>query len=177
MALVALAMLSVSVQLRAQHVTPGFLLDIGFTQVGQMSKNNSTGGNLGASLLLGQGFFATAAFDAYNLRGSAPSGFATDHLSNGQTRCRNLNTGQFASDGSCGGAGTVRMAGMIDASAIIPSTGMMVGGGYRIDDDPCPYVTAGYIDRFRTPKSKWFLRGIVGRSILEIKIGIAIGFR
>jgi hypothetical protein len=103
------------------------------------------------------------------------SRYYMDTFSNGQRRCRDTTNGQFANTELCSGSAKTITAGMFDANIIAaPKIPVMIGAGYRIGPGQGPYVNIGYSSRARNDRFIWFLKGSIGKDIIQAHIGIAV---
>lgn len=158
----------------AAQFTPGVVVSAGFSQPKLASvPTNSFGFAAGGSLrfwrLMG---FATLDASAYpgvpNLR------YYRDAFSNGQSRCRDTVTGQFALDSLCRRPIETISAGMFDGNVLLSPLPLMVGAGYRLTgaaENRSPYASVGYTRP--AGSNLWFIRSLIGPRIIQFQVGIA----
>lgn len=94
-------------------------------------------------------------------------------LSDGEERCEDSETEQFASWVLC--APDVFWAGMFEVSAYLaPRLGWTVGGGYRAGFGAGPYAVIGYSDTAPSSPTGWFVRARAGSNFLQLHIGATV---
>jgi len=98
------------------------------------------GAELGVGYRIAAGGFAiTPAAGGFLLRGDDDR-YYRDEFSNGQSRCRDSETGQFAEDYKCLNI-AVRAYGRVEATYRLPTSRIELGGGVRVSDEIRPYGT------------------------------------
>jgi hypothetical protein len=103
------------------------------------------------------------------------SRYYEDTFSNGQTRCRDSATGQFASDSKCGGAYRTLYAASVTARLNIPvrDNEWYVGGGYRAGSTSTPYGAVGFV-RQPDGAGAWFVELRTGSDLVQATIGATL---
>lgn len=98
------------------------------------------GGELGLGYRIAFGGFAiTPAAGGFIVRGDNDR-YYRDEFANGDSRCRDSQTGQFAEDHKCLNV-AVRAYGRIEATYRLPGARLELGGGVRAGDEFLPYGT------------------------------------
>ena len=98
------------------------------------------GGELGLGYRIGMGGFALTPAIGVFLHEGDNDRFERQTFSNGQSRCRDLSNGQFASDSECVNI-AAKAYGRVEATYAIPAFAE-VGGGVRLSKDKAsPYGT------------------------------------
>lgn len=141
----------------------GVSMDIGGTFLWRWMQASATGSTL---------FYDGAGSDRYYL----------DDLSSGQTRCRDGDTGQFASDSKCSST-SVAASGLLDAAylhRLADGKTVAFGGGYRASSDGSgPYGVVGVSfplhDLNFVPN--WYIRGHAGPDFFLLSVGVLLGGR
>ena len=98
------------------------------------------GGELGLGYRIRIGDFSITPAAGALISGSDDDRFYTDTFSNGQSRCRERSTGQFADDSDCVEL-DARAYGRVEATYRIGGNGVELGGGVRIGEEVLPYGT------------------------------------
>ena len=143
---------------------------------GRIEGQNGVTGAIGMAAALGRhivlfadgdGLFYQQANDRYHF----------DTFSNGQERCRDSQTGQFARDSLCSETQAIYGA-VFELDLMIPVGGasILLGGGYRLGDahGSKPIVAAGVVvDQF-DGIAGWFVRGSAGREFLQGHVGAVV---
>jgi hypothetical protein len=99
-----------------------------------------------------------------------------DTFSNGQSRCRDSVTGQFASDSKCGAA---LAFGAIRAEVLLPvlDTGIEIGPGFRVGERSLPHAAIAYNTQIeRDQPFLLYLHGAGGVNFMQADVGIAMRF-
>jgi hypothetical protein len=97
--------------------------------------------------------------------------YYVDEFSNGQSRCRNGDNGQFASDSKCVAIDT-DYAASADLNLLVPGTPLFLGGGGRIGgDDDLWYGSIGAAWG-SSSRRLWVLRGNVGKDYVSGLISV-----
>jgi hypothetical protein len=98
------------------------------------------GGELGLGYRIQIGQFSITPAVGALISGSDEDRFYTDTFSNGQSRCRERSTGQFADDSDCVEL-DARPYGRLEATYRVGGKGVELGGGVRISKEFVPYGT------------------------------------
>jgi opacity protein-like surface antigen len=99
-----------------------------------------------------------------------------DTFSNGQSRCRDSETGRFASDTQCG-AGLAFGAVRGELLLPIPRIPLEVGVGVRIGDRTLPYAAAGFETKIEEGKPiLLYAHGAGGEQFIQADAGISVRF-
>lgn len=166
---------------RGQGFNPGVVASTGFSQPNTVSgATNSFGFAAGGSLRFWR-LIGLATLDTSAYSGLANPRYYKDAFSNGQSRCRDSITGQFANDTLCGAPLKTISAGMFDVNAMLRPLPLTVGAGYRytgISDDRGAYISFGYTRPLRTGDDDlWFVRSNIGAAIVQFQVGIVMHWR
>jgi hypothetical protein len=166
--IVILAAFPMSLAAQAEASGVGFMLDTGYSRPFQANAYGVAGG----ASVKWKHLISFSALDFSFYPGDHNPRYYTDTFSNGQTRCRDRSNGQFADTSLCGRGTKVITAGMFDGNLLISR--LLVGGGYRVGDGRGAYGAAGYAKSIRGgTKSFWFIRGLGGKDIVQVHIGVA----
>ena len=85
-----------------------------------------------------------------------------DEFSNGQSRCRNGDNGQFAEDSKCI-AIDADYAASADLNIILPGTPLFIGGGGRVGGDSNLFYGSVGASWGKSTSRMWVLRGNLGK--------------
>jgi hypothetical protein len=108
------------------------------------------------------------------LTASSDTRYYMDTFSNGQSRCRDSLTGQFASTSKCAPVEVV--FGAIGGGALMPieSKPLFIGAGYRLAAKPEPVATVSYSGAFDNWNADWRVNAIVAKEYVSLRWGVAI---
>lgn len=143
---------------------------------GMAGREGEPWGLLGAGYALRWRFlFASASVDAA-LRGAESDRYYMDTFSNGQSRCRDSQTGRFASAANCSETETITGYGL-DAGLIFANPdaygSFFVGAGYRPVGGEGPYGSVGYV--WPGDPIGGVVRAEAGPNIWQVSAGLLIG--
>jgi hypothetical protein len=108
------------------------------------------------------------------LAASSDTRYYMDTFSNGQSRCRDSLTGQFASTSKCS---PVEIAfGAIIGGAMMPigSKPLFIGAGYRLAANAEPVATISYNGAFDNWNADWRINAILAKEYISLRWGVVI---
>lgn len=160
----------------------GFMMGFGYSrtqktypEIGNLSNRINTADiAAGLSVVAGHHFIGIGALDLNLYKGIGNPRYYIDTFSNGQSRCRDSRTGQFADTSLCNTPVEVISAGMFDGNITVKS--LMAGAGYRkssLDADSAPYASIGLGHYLKTSNSLVFFRVIYGKTVAQAQLGFA----
>jgi len=143
----AAALLSLPTTSHAGSLQSHAILDVGWNK---HSTVDVDGGIFGAGLALRGGFLLGTVGADVTLQDDKSAGdsrYYMDTFSNGQSRCRDSETGQFVATEKCSDLSIETVPGVTAEGALVPSRSVpiYVGGGvYASSRETSPYFSFGY---------------------------------
>jgi hypothetical protein len=175
--LVAAAILSLPPKSWADAIQPHVLLDVGWNKHSSADVN---GAIFGAGLALWAGpLLGTIAADVtlQDDETAAQSRYYMDTFSNGQSRCRDRETGQFAPTEKCRDLSIDAIPGATADGAFVVSRRLPVylgGGVYVSSRATTPFLSFGYLGGVGEERVLGHARIVLGKDLIQARIGAAI---